>query len=97
MCKVVPVRVCTCELVFRSSDGIVPHLDIPITIDEATCQKVLEGNGSFILNTTSTSTLSAVNSPAVVLNRIYSLEVVLSNSAGSTPTPPKRLSKSKIS
>ena len=90
MCKVVPVRVyiCTCELVFRSTDVIiVPHLDISIPFDEATCQKVLEGNGSFILNTA-----SADNTTAVVLNRIYSLEVVLSNSAGSYTTPPNRLS-----
>ena len=93
MCKVVPVRVCrsTCELVFRNTDGIFPHLDISIPFDGATCQKVLAGNGSFILNTT-----SADSNTAVVLNRIYSLEIVLSNSAGSYTTPPKRLSKSKI-
>ena len=87
----VSVRVCTCELVFRSTDVIVPQLDRSIPFDEATCQKVLEGNGSFILNTA-----SADNSTAVVLNRIYSLEILLSNSAGSYTTPPNRLSKSKI-
>ena len=94
MCKVVSVRVCTCELVFRSTDGIFPHLDIPIPFDGVTCQNVLKGNGSFIHNT---STAYADSSPAVVLNRIYSLEIVFSNSAGSYTTPPNNLSKSKIS